>query len=113
MSLFQCDNCGVCENTSCSNASHAYHNNHLFKGENARLAIESYRIVLGLPVGAALGAYCSVCTPFWFTAKGDLGIGPNPDPRPGSGVWHNRFPMEFFPKGTMRTDQNGNLAVRT
>ncbi len=37
------------------------------------------------------GRYCSEC----FT-----------------GEWHGRFPKEYFPTGTMKTDHEGNLRTR-
>lgn len=107
MSLFQCSKCGCRENTALSSGAHAYANNHLY--QNADEALASYKEILGLSPQDDFGAYCSTCSPFWFTAKGNLGVGANPCPTPGKGEWHGRFPREFYPVGTMRTDHEGNL----
>ena len=110
MSLFQCAKCGCCENTALTNAGNAYFNNHRLESEGVeRPALATYRVVLGLPPGAEFGAYCSACTPFWYTEKGNFGIGPNPTPEPGEGLWHGKFERKFYPLGSMKTNREGNL----
>jgi hypothetical protein len=84
-------------------------------------AYASYLEVLGLPPTAKLGEYCSVCNPAWFnpcscgTAPhkagypcGNYGIGKNPNPKPGQGLWHGRFNRVFYPHGKVFTDEHGN-----
>lgn len=103
MSLFQCTHCGCIENTALSMGSRAHFNN-TFTERLPDIAA-AYRVVLGLPEGAPFGDYCCVCNPFWYTPKGDYGLGPNPAPQ----VWHEKFHRRFFPKGTVRTSRNGNV----
>jgi hypothetical protein len=111
MSLFQCDKCGCRENTACSNMGHAFMNNALDADPGARAALASYREILGLKPGDKFGAYCSACSPKWYK-NGFFGIGPNPHPAPGEGLWHDKFPREFLPPGSMITDFQGNLVPR-
>jgi len=106
MSLFQCDKCGCCENTSLTNTGH-YELSILFRKEAVMLS--DCRTRLGLPADAELGRYCSACTPLWFTPEGDFGFGINPNPEPGKGLWHGKFPQKFYPLGSMVTDRDGNL----
>ena len=108
MSLFQCSKCGCKENTACSNMSRAHFNNHLYTDARATVALASYRQILGLQPGAPFGSYCSACSPMWFK-NGELGAGPNPNPKPGEGLWHDRFPQVFFTLDSMTTNPEGNL----
>ena len=112
MSLFQCSKCGCKENTACSNMSRAHFNNHLYKGESSQAALASYREALGLKPDEEFGAYCSACSPMWFDNH-NLGLAPNPNPTPGEGLWHGKFPRVYFPLGSMITDFQGNLVSRS
>jgi hypothetical protein len=101
MSLFQCDRCGCLENTACTNGYHIRSSLQNEKGE----AVESYRQIMGLKPGQPFGAYCSVCTPVWFTEEGAYGVGPHSESR-----WHGKFERRFLPKGLFHTNEDGNLA---
>lgn len=74
MSLFQCDKCGVTENTATADFGYLAH---LLNRESL--------VVRGLDPE---GKYCSEC----YTGK-----------------WHERFPKEYNPIGTMETGPDGNL----
>ena len=113
MSLFQCDKCGCRENTSCSNAAHPYFINHSAdKNPRNAAAMDSARERLDLKSGESFGAYCSACSPFWFTEARDLGVGENPNPTTKCGLWHGRFPRTYYPLGLMETDRVGNLSPK-
>lgn len=47
--------------------------------------------VLGLSKGEEWGVYCSACNPIWFDASGTYGVGKNPNPESGEGIWHGEF----------------------
>lgn len=102
MSLFQCDKCGVIENTALAEGGHLMF---MWRDEPEDIQAE-WRNRLGLKAGEPFGKYCCVCNPIWYTAKGAFGRGENPNPR----KWHGRFPQEFHPVGTMKTDRNGNIS---
>ena len=84
MSLFQCENCGCCENTACS-AQGFKMMNRLFNWEG----IEDREGKL----------ICSACGPTQY--------------RDGKatefGEWHNRFPRTFLPMGMFKKNSVGNL----
>lgn len=112
MSLFQCDRCGCLENTSCTGG---YWTMKLV--EDYPEVAASYRKVLGLAPDEPFGAYCSVCDPAWFDARGHYGIGPRPKQYKdsmgigdGEGKWHGKFERIFLPKGKFHTNDDGNLA---
>lgn len=88
MSLFQCENCGCCENTALSSQG--------FKGPFADFFDWSYAPERR---GKLL---CSACGPVMF-ASGEA---------TEYGRWHNRFPRTFLPKGQFVTNSVGNLAHR-
>lgn len=103
MPLFVCSRCGCVDNTAESMGSAiAIHTS------RAPSAAASYRKVLGLTPEQEFGRYCSVCNPIWFTV-GSYGIGPNPKPTPGFGIWHGRFKREFLPKGEFITNDMGEI----
>jgi hypothetical protein len=58
-------------------------------GYLARLIYPERLVELGLDPN---GKYCSLC----FTGK-----------------WHGKFPQEFYPLGSMMTDHQGNLKMRS
>lgn len=116
MSLFQCDNCGCVENTACTGGYH-------MKWKDDRMpadVAQSYRKELGLAADEEFGNYCCVCSPVWFTDEGEYGLGPIPKDKitkedkwgDALGVWHGKFPREFWKKGTLFTDQQGNVSLR-
>lgn len=102
MSLFQCGKCGCMENTASTNAAYL---TELFTKEDQ----DKCRQVLGLDKTSELGQYCCVCTPVWFDEHGNKNFGVNPQPKPGQGLWHNRFPRIYLPKGEFETAPNGSL----
>ncbi len=73
MSLFQCDKCGVIENTALSFG-------YLGGQFEPELATK-----IGLDPD---GHFCSLC---W------------------DGKWHDKFPREVHPVGSMRTNREGNI----
>lgn len=85
MSLFQCGNCGCCENTALS-------------GQGCDGYAEGFYDWTGLEdrKGKKL---CSACAPTRFEdgTKTEFGI------------WHGQFPRTFLPAGKFRTARNGNL----
>ncbi|MEG1651983.1 MAG: hypothetical protein RR390_00650 [Hafnia sp.] len=85
MSLFQCENCGCCENTALSAQGFA---------PMARLFDWSYSPNLK---GMLL---CSACGPSNY----------NDGSATKFGLWHNRFPRTYLPKGMFVTNDVGNLA---
>lgn len=84
MSLFQCENCGCCENTALS-LCHSRHMANIFDWA-------------GIPdrKGKAL---CSACAP----AKYSDGTATK------YGKWHGRFDRVFLPRGMFKTAEDGNL----
>lgn len=84
MSLFQCENCGCCENTALSSQGFALHECFDWTGLEA---LEGKRL-------------CSACGP----AKYSDGT-----PTRYGGKWHGKFARVFLPKGMFRTARNGNL----
>lgn len=100
MSLFQCDKCGVVENTALSDGARMF----LWDGDSdvSEKVDESWKAMVGMDWRGK--QFCSVCSPVWFTADGNFGVGPNPDAK-----WHGKFPQEFHPIGTKHTDRFGNI----
>lgn len=86
MSLFQCENCGCCENTALSMQG--------FRGFPEQWYDWSYAPHLQ---GMLL---CSACGPAKHSDGSDSEYG----------VWHNQFPRTFLPKGVFVTNRVGNLA---
>ncbi|HDT4882990.1 TPA: hypothetical protein RKY22_005615 [Klebsiella michiganensis] len=85
MSLFQCENCGCCENTALSSQG--------FNGFFERLYDWDYA-----PVRKGM-KLCSACGPIKYS-----------DGHPTEyGHWHCVFPRVFLPKGMFKTASNGNL----
>ena len=83
MSLFQCENCGCCENTAL-----APHTKYL-----AELYDWDGKVDLcGLEL-------CSACGPSKFS-DGE---------KTEYGKWHGVFPQTFLPKGMFKTNRVGNL----
>lgn len=85
MSLFQCENCGCCENTALSSQG--------FNGFFEKLYDWSYAPELK---GMKL---CSACGPVKYS-DGEA---------TEYGEWHNRFPRVYLPKGMFITNGVGNL----
>lgn len=84
MSLFQCENCGCCENTACSSQGFiwAEHFDWSYAPERRGMML------------------CAACGPTHY--------------RDGErareyGKWHNRFPRVYLPKGMFKTNDVGNL----
>lgn len=85
MSLFQCENCGGCENTACASQG--------FTGIFADFFDWSYA-----PERKGM-KLCSVCGPVKYK-----------DGTPTEyGKWHNRFVRTLLPKGEFFTNGEGNL----
>ena len=84
MSLFQCDNCGCCENTALSI-------------QGCKMFSEDF--VWGTSSGSMGQMVCSDCGPTHFD-DGSL---------TGLGEWHGDFDRVFLPKGMFHTNQQGNL----
>lgn len=88
MSLFQCENCGCCENTALSSQGFRHLFSDYFDWEYAP---ERKGRVL-----------CSACGPVKYR-----------DGTPTEyGKWHNKFPRVFLPKGEFITNRVGNLEHR-
>lgn len=83
MSLFQCENCGCCENTAPSHQGCSLVDCYNWTG------IEDRK-------GKKL---CSVCGPTEYSDGGATGLG----------IWHNLFPRTFLEKGQFKTNREGNL----
>lgn len=85
MSLFQCGNCGCCENTALA-------------GQGCDGYAEGFYDWTGLEhlKGRKL---CSACAPTRFE-DGTM---------TEFGSWHRQFPRVFLPLGKFRTARNGNL----
>ena len=86
MSLFQCQQCGCCENTALAGQGCNGHAEKLFDWSG----IEDRR-------GKKL---CSACAPTKYSDGKNTRYG----------QWHGRFPRVFLPMGMFRTNTNGNLA---
>lgn len=85
MSLFQCENCGCCENTATSfQGCHGFFARNLDWSEFPER--EGKRV-------------CSACAPAMFKDGSETGLG----------EWHNEFNRTFLPIGEFRTDEQGNL----
>jgi len=84
MSLFQCQNCGCCENTACASQGFV-----VMADCFDWAGMEEKR-------GMAL---CSACGPTRYA-----------DGKPTRyGKWHEKFARAFLPKGMFKTARNGNL----
>jgi hypothetical protein len=84
MSLFQCDNCGVVENTACSlQGTQPMFDDFDWTG------IENRK-------GKLL---CSQCAPDKFLDGTDTELG----------VWHDEFPRTLLAMGMFKTNNRGNL----
>lgn len=75
-------------------------------------ALLSYKEQLGLRPDQPFAPTCSACSPVWYDKAGNYGIGPNPDPKPGRGLWHGEFDQHFLPPGEFVTDGKGNCVHR-
>lgn len=85
MSLFQCENCGCCENTALSSQG--------FNGIFADFFDWSYA-----PEREGM-RLCSACGPVKYR-----------DGEPSEyGVWHGEFSRVYLPKGEFVTNDRGNL----
>jgi hypothetical protein len=85
MSLYQCDECGCCENTALG----WYH----------------CRNVKDMVDPKFLGKkLCSACGPTHYVDGKKIGK---------MGKWHGKFERRFYPKGTMETDDVGNLKKKS
>lgn len=85
MSLFQCGNCGCCENTSlamqgCDGYAETFFDWVGFEDRKGK-------------------KLCSACAPTRYTDGNDTGLG----------VWHGRFPRTYLPMGKFFTNKVGNL----
>lgn len=110
MPIFQCDKCGCAENSAITKCSHSsYKMNVQFENDPTNLALNSYKKIIGIDPSMPFGRYCSACCPVWFNNEDKYGVGPNPNPKPGCGLWHNKFRRMFLPKGQFSTARNGNL----
>lgn len=85
MSLFQCENCGCCENTALSSQGFG----EVMMDHFDWSGIENLK-------GKLL---CSACGPIRYI-NGD---------RTGYGVWHGEFDQVFLPMGKFKTNSVGNL----
>lgn len=82
MSVFQCEECGCAENT----ATGWYWVNKMVKDPKY--------------YGREL---CSICGPTHYDSGEVI---------EKMGKWHGRFPRKFYPHGSMRTDDKGNLVPK-
>lgn len=85
MSLFQCENCGCCENTALSSQG--------FNGFFEKLYDWSYS-----PERKGM-KLCSACGPVKYS-DGE---------KTEYGIWHRRFARTYLPKGMFFTNRVGNL----
>lgn len=85
MSLFQCENCGCCENTALSSQG--------FNGFFEKLYDWSYS-----PERKGM-RLCSACGPTNYRDGEQTEYG----------KWHKVFPRVFLPKGQFHTNRIGNL----
>lgn len=84
MSLFQCENCGCCENTALASQGFSWADLFDWTGIEARR-------------GKKL---CSACGPTKYSDGTATEYG----------KWHGRFDRVFLPLGLFKTARNGNLA---
>lgn len=85
MSLFQCENCGCCENTALSFQG--------FRGIESSFDWTGIEHLRGKKI-------CSACGPSKYR-----------DGTPAeTGVWHGQFDRVFLPMGMFTTNKVGNLA---
>lgn len=85
MSLFQCEECGCCENTALSCQG--------FRGWSEKMFDWSYAPERQ---GKLL---CSACGPTHYRAGKPTEFG----------KWHGEFDREYLEKGMFRTDERGDL----
>lgn len=85
MSLFQCQNCGCCENTALSHQGFT-----LYPDDLNWTGKENLK---GLKL-------CSACGPSQFKGGSPLKYG---------GKWHGQFRRIFLPTGMFKTNKVGNL----
>jgi len=83
MSLFQCENCGCCENTALSSQGFSY------------VEVFDWSVIPHLR-GKKL---CSSCGPTKYADGTST----------GKGRWHNQFERVWLPKGEFKTNRDGNL----
>jgi hypothetical protein len=84
MSLFQCENCGCCENTALSYQG--------FKGMHDLFDWSNAEHLNGKLL-------CSACGPSNFKSGAPTGYG----------QWHKKFDRVFLPMGEFKTNHVGNL----
>jgi len=82
VAVFQCDQCGVAENSALGVYNSRHRNSRFFSD---------------VKDGEAL---CCMCAPFTYK---------DGSPTKYTGQWHNRFKRHYLPKGTCFTNENGNL----
>lgn len=86
MSLFQCDECGCCDNTVTGMIAYK---------SNCQSTVIDWTGIEHLQDKDL----CCACAPATYT-----------DGTPtGYGEWHNEFPRVFLEKGAFHTNPNGNL----
>jgi hypothetical protein len=115
MNRFQCAKCGCGDDWATSDGG--YLAKYLL-ATAPKDVTDSYRKVLGLKPSESFGCYCYVCNPMWIQpctcgtvphkagyGCSHYGVGANPHPR----HWHYKFPRMFYPKGSIYTDNHGNL----
>lgn len=88
MSLFQCENCGCCENTALSYQGHKE-----YSKIRASFDWSGKEDLKGMML-------CSACGPVKFADGAD---------NDKSGSWHDRFTRVFLPMGKFKTNSVGNL----
>lgn len=86
MSLFQCENCGCCENTALSS-------------QGCAGAFEQFFDWSYAPERKGM-KLCSACAPTHYTDE---------EGATGFGKWHGHFKRTFLPKGQFKTNRVGNL----
>ncbi|MGL4754772.1 MAG: hypothetical protein ACRCXB_20575 [Aeromonadaceae bacterium] len=86
MSLFQCENCGCCENTALSSQGFVNGMEQYFDWSYAP-GLKGMRL-------------CSACGPIRYSSGKPTEYG----------TWHCRFPRTFLPNGMFVTNHVGNLA---
>ena len=86
MSLFQCENCGCCENTALSS-----------QGCNG--IFEEFFDWSYAPERQGM-KLCSACAPINYSGE---------EGETGFGKWHGKFKRTFLPKGQFKTNGVGNL----
>lgn len=83
MSLFQCENCGCCENTALAPMSKYMAESYDWGGKEELKTLE----------------LCSACAPLKYSDGTDTKYG----------KWHGQFDRVFLPKGKFETNRVGNL----